>query len=161
MIQLSRIATIVPASFPLPGPFSYRRYALVDRGSYEYCDDVTVPPELVALASEVTSRTLEVVSARLVRLSPGDYVLAHHDHTHDDHRVEVIVDMSPAAVPGTEVRYRRRGAVFFRFPSAPGATSIVERDSATQCHHTYVSKLAAGASVVRLIVLLRDAAVPV
>ncbi len=161
MIQLSRIATIVPATFPVSGSVVYRRYALVDRGSYEHCDDVTVPPGLVALASEVTSRTLEVVSARLIRLSPGDYVLAHHDQTHDDHRVEVIVDLSPAAVPGTEVRYRRRGAVFFRFPSAPGATSIVERDPATQCHHTYVSKLATGASVVRLIVLLHDAPVPV
>lgn len=164
MIQLSRIATIVDARLPPASPSTgspaYTRYALVDRGSYEFCDDVAVPPELVAQAADVTQRSLRVASARLLRLSPGDYLLGHHDHVHDDHRVEVIVDLSPAVVSGAEVRYRRRGAVFFRFPSTPGAASIVERDPATQCHHTYVSKLAVGAIVVRLVVVLVDAPVP-
>ncbi len=156
MIQLSRIATIVQVGIPVLGPFAYRRYALVDRGSYDHCDEVEVPPALVTMASEITSRSLAVVSSRVLRLWPGDYVLAHHDHTHDDHRVEVILDLSPAVVPGAEVRYRRRGQVFFRFPSQPGWASIVERDPATQCHHTYVSKLHVGASAVRLVAVLQD-----
>ncbi|CAN5879576.1 hypothetical protein BH11MYX3_BH11MYX3_22940 [soil metagenome] len=156
MIQLSRLATIVPAEVSLEGPVAYRRYALLDRGSYEHCEDVEVPSVLVTMASEITDRALRVASARLLRLLPGDYVLARHDRVDEDHRVEVILDLSPAAVPGAEVRYLRRGQVFFRVPSQPGTASIVERDPATQCHHTYVSKLHVGASVVRLVVRLQD-----
>jgi hypothetical protein len=157
VIQISRLATIIPDAPRVTLPERFMRYALVDRGSYEYADDVAVPPALVALASEVTARTLRVVSARVLRLVPGDYVLAHHDPLHDDHRVEVMVDHSSAAVEGAEVRYQRRGATFFRFPSQPGAMSIVERDPATRCHHTYVSKLLAGAVVIRVVVQLVDA----
>ncbi len=135
-------------------PEVFARYGLVDRGSYEYADGV-VPRELVAMACDVTERTLQVVSARVLRLSAGDYVLAHHDPLHDDHRVEVMVDLSATPV-AAEVRYQRRGATFFRFPSQPGAASIVERDPATRCHHTYVSKLHTGAPVVRLVVQLVD-----
>jgi len=155
VIQLSRLATIVTdvPSFSVPERFT--RYALVDRGSYEYAD-VEVPEAVVALASDVTARTLRPVSARVLRLAPGDYVLAHHDPLHADHRVEVIVDGSPHPVAGAEVRYQRRGATFFRFPSQPGAASIVERDPTTRCHHTYVSKLLAGAVVLRLVVQLVD-----
>ncbi len=156
MIQLSRLATIVPCGIPSPGPLAYRRYALVDSGSYEYCEDVAVPTALVTMASEITDRRLQVATARVLRLVPGDYVLARHDPLHDDHRVEVIADLSPAAVPGAEVRYLRRGQVVFRSPSQPGMASIVERDPATQCHHTYVSKLHVGAIVVRLVVQLHD-----
>jgi hypothetical protein len=156
MIQLSRLATIIPEAPVVVLPERFTRYALVDRGSYEYADDVEVPAALVALASEVTARTLRVASARVLRLGPGDYVLAHHDALHEEHRVEVMVDRSPAPVAGAEVRYQRRGATFFRFPSQPGAASIVERDPATRCHHTYVSKLHAGAVVVRLVVQLVD-----
>lgn len=156
MIQLSRLATIVQDVPPVALPQRFTRYALVDRGSYEYADDVEVPAALVALAAEITARTLRVASARVLRLMPGDYVLAHHDSLHDDHRIEVIVDRSPAVVAGAEVRYQRRGATFFRFPSQPGAASIVERDPETRCHHTYVSKLHAGAVIVRLVVQLVD-----
>ena len=155
MIQLSRLATIVSDVPAVVLPERFTRYALVDRGSYESAD-VDVPAALVALASELTARTLRVASARVLRLVPGDYVLAHHDPLHEDHRVEVIVDRSPAVVAGAEVRYQRRGATFFRFPSQPGAASIVERDPATRCHHTYVSKLHVGAVVVRIVVQLVD-----
>ncbi len=157
MIQLSRLATIIPDAPRVTLLERFTRYALLDRGSYEYADDVAVPPELVALASEITERTLRVRSARVLRLVPGDYVLAHHDPLHEDHRVEVIVDLSAAVVAGPEVRYQRRGKAFFRFPSQPGAASIVERDPTTRCHHTYVSKLHEGAVVVRLVVQLVDA----
>ncbi len=78
-----------------------------------------------------------------------------HDPLHADHRVDVVVDRSPASVPA-EVRYQRRGATFFRFPSQPGAAAIVERDPATRCHHTYVSKLHAGALVVRVVIQLAE-----
>lgn len=156
MIQLSRLATIIPDAPRVVLPERFTRYALVDRGSYEYADDVAVPPALVALASEVTARTLRVASARVLRLVPGDYVLAHHDPLHDDHRVEVTIDLSPGVVERAEVRYQRRGKAFFRFPSQPGAAAIVERDPATRCHHTYVSKLLEGAVVVRVVVQLVD-----
>ncbi len=157
MIQLSRLATIVPFALSAPDPVAYRRYGLVDRGSYAYCDDAPVPDALVAMAAEITARNLQIASARLLRLVPGDYLLAHHDALHDDHRVEVIVDLSQVAVPGAEVRYLRRSQAVFRLSSQPGMASIVERDPATRCHHTYVSKLHTGASVVRLVVQLRDA----
>jgi hypothetical protein len=155
MIQLSRLATIVPGVGGTPPIATFTRFALVDRGSYEHAT-VDAPPALVALASQVTSRALRPVSARLLRLSRGDYLLAHHDSLHADHRVEVILDLSPAAVPGAAVHYRRRGQVFFVVPSTPGAASIVERDPTTQVYHTYISKLHAGASVVRLVVQLSD-----
>ena len=61
-----------------------------------------------------------------------------------------------AAVPGAEVHYRRRGQVFFRAPCAPGSLAIVERGPTVSCNHTYVSKRHADASVVRLVLLLRD-----
>jgi hypothetical protein len=69
--------------------------------------------------------------------------------------VELMLDVSAAAVPGAEVHYRRGGQVYFRAPSAPGAASIVERGPAVACHHTYVSKRHPGAEVVRLVLLLR------
>ena len=109
MIQLSRIATIVPGVVtPVMPDVPLRRYALVDRGSYEYAE-VDAPDFVADLASEVTGRKLAVASSRLLRLSPGDYLLAHHDHVHEDHVVEVMVDLSPAPVVGAEVRYQRGG----------------------------------------------------
>lgn len=136
---------------------TFARYILVDRGSYEHApvDDTALLARLAALASKRTGRTLAVAEARLVRLSPGDYLLAHHDRVHDDHPIELVLDLSPASTPGAEVHYRRRGQVYFRTPSAPGSLSLVERGPTVTCNHTYVSKLHAGASVVRLIALLR------
>lgn len=138
----------------------YTRYALVDRGSYDFVDAPRVPALLDALdgiAAAVTGRTTEIVSARALRLRPGDYLLVRHDRVHEDRPIELVLDLSPSHVPAAEVHYRHRGQVFFTVPSDPGALSIVERGPTVMANHTYVSKLQAGLSVVRLVALLRDA----
>jgi hypothetical protein len=152
----ARTAMIVQDAIErVPIAARFTRYALLDRGSYEHAD-AEVPARLVALASEVTGRALAVTEARLLRLVPGDYLLAHHDRVHEDLPIELIADLSPAPVAGAEVHYRRRGQVFFRVPCTPGAVSIVERGPTVTCNHTYVSKLSPpGAEVLRLVVLLR------
>jgi len=137
----------------------YTRYALVDRGSYDELRDPSEPETyaaLIALASEATGRTLELAEARVLRLVPGDYLLAHHDHVHDELHVELILDLSPAIVSGADVHYRRHGDVTFQVPSRPCALSIVARASSVTCNHTYVSRLHTDACVVRLALLLRD-----
>jgi hypothetical protein len=139
----------------------YRRYRLVDRGSYDELREPAEPELLRALAgiaSEVTARSLVPAESRVLRLDPGDYLLVRHDRVHDDRPVELVLDLSPAVVPGAEVHWRHRGQVFYALPSSPGALAIVERGPTVMCNHTYVSKRNAGASVVRLVVLLRDAA---
>lgn len=141
----------------------YQRYALLDRGSYAGCGDPAVSyllGDLAHLVSVRTGRTLAAREARAIRLGPGDYLLGHHDRVHDDHPLEVVLDLSPTAVPGAEVHYRRRGQVFFHVPSAPRSLAIVERGPTVTCNHTYVSKLHASADVIRLVVLLRDVALP-
>lgn len=165
----SRIATIVPEAV---GPTlaaelrarlertGYTRYALLDRGSYDVLASPDEPALLAALtgiARQVTGRALALAEARVLRLRAGDYLLAHHDRVHDDHPVELMLDLSAASVPGAEVHYRQRGQVFFRFASRPGAVSVVERGPAVTCYHAYVSQRHAGASVVRLVALLRNA----
>ena len=100
-----------------------------------------------------------------LRVAPGGAVLyaqalsvdvvGHHDRVHDDHPVELTLDLSPTAVPGAEVHYRRRGQVYFRVPAAPRSLAVVERGPTVTCNHTYVSKRAADATIIRLIVLLR------
>ena len=154
------VAAIVPdavdvSSVHLAG---FTRYALLDRGSYEIARDPALPElhgRLARIASEVTGRSLAVVGSRALRLRAGDYVLAHHDAFHDDNPVEIVVDLSPSPVAGAGVHYRRRGQVFFRFPSQPGAMSIVERGPTVTSNHTYVSKLRPDALVIRLVALLR------
>src|SRR5215470_16212249 len=91
------------------------------------------------LASRATR--CSIAAARLLRLVPGDYLLAHHHRVHEDLPIELIADLSPAPVAGAEVHYRRRGQVFFRVPCTPRAVSIVERGPTVTCNHTYVSKL--------------------
>ena len=153
--MLSRVATIVACNETVALPAMFERYAQIDQASYEVAS-LEPPPALVALAAAKTERVLAPVWARIIRMRPGDYLLAHHDHEHGDHRVELILDLSPSVVPDAEVRYRRNGKVFFRFPSQPGHASIVERDGATQAYHTYVSKLHPDAMVLRLVLLLAD-----
>jgi hypothetical protein len=141
------------------GHWPLARYALLDRGSYEYARNVE-EPELFAFAireaSRVTGRMLRIAESCLLRLGPGDYLLARHDRVHEGFPIEVVLDLSHAPVRGAEVHYRRRGAVFFRFPSQPGAMSIVERGPSVTSNHTYVSKRHLDASVVRLVLLLRE-----
>ncbi|MBL9014041.1 MAG: hypothetical protein JNL83_07685 [Myxococcales bacterium] len=155
-MRLSRIATIIPDAPAQMPAVTLRRYALLDRGSYLHADDVPPPAGALALAQTTTDRALRIASTRLLVFEPGDYLLAHHDPLHGDHRVELIYDLSPAPAP-SQVRYRRgRGAVFFVFPCTPGAACVVERDPTTQSYHTYVSRLHAGASIVRLVIQLVD-----
>lgn len=160
----ARAALIVPeaigrdAAAAVRARLGFRRFALVDRGSYDVADTVDEPAvlaALVSLAAEITGRTLVVAEARALRLGPGDYALVHHDRP-DDAAVELTLDLSAAAVDGAEVHYRRHGQVFFRVPSAPGALAVVERGPGVACHHTYVSKLHPAASIVRLMVRLHD-----
>jgi len=137
----------------------YTRYALLDRGSYDVVAEPRAPElfgALIAIAARTTGRALALAEVRALRLRPGDYLLAHHDRLHDDHPVELVLDLSPASVPGAEVHYRRRGQVYFRVPCAPGSLAIVERGPTVTCNHTYVSKRNPAASVVRLVMLLRD-----
>ncbi len=138
----------------------YTRYALLDRASYEHAPadgEGELLEILRTLASDVTGRRLELAEARAMRLAPGDYLLVRRDRVHDDRPIELVLDLSPAAVPGADVHYRHRGQVYFAVPSRPGSLAIVERGPTVMCNHTYVSKLHAGASVVRLVVLLRVA----
>ena len=145
--------SIAPARESLTG---WRRYALLDRGSYDVMESPGVlVREIVELAERATSRRgLAIVESRALRLVAGDYLLAHHDRLHDDNPVEVIVDLSPAPVDA-EVHYRRRGQTFLRVPSVPGTASVVERGPAITCNHTYVSKRNPTACVIRVVALLK------
>jgi len=137
----------------------WTRYALLDRASFDFVDDVEEPDllaRLVDLASKATGRALRVDHVRAVRMLPGDYALVRHDKVYDDRPVEVVVDLSAAPVAGAEVHYRHRGQVFFVVPSRPGALAIVERGPTVMRNATYVSKRWNDAEVVRLFVLLRD-----
>lgn len=143
----------------------FRRYALVDRGSYAWTDDVDEPAliaELAAIAGEITGVAPEVASVLALRLGPGDYVLAHHDPCartaiHADARqVELVLDVSATATAGAEMHYRRHGQLFHRAPSQPGALSIVERDAGVTSHHTYVTKRNTTTGVTRLVVRLKS-----
>lgn len=158
----SRIAEIVPDAITsalaaeIRGRVSYARYTLVDRGSYEHAalDEPALFGKLVEIVAK-RAPVSQLVEARVLRLSTGDFLLAHHDRVYDGNPIQIVIDLSERSVPGAEVHYRRRGAVFFRVPSSPRSMSIVERGPTVTCNHTYVSKLHADASVVRLVALLR------
>jgi hypothetical protein len=135
----------------------YTRYALVDRGHYDFVADPEEPAlydQVLVLAKQLVGKTLSLVQARAIRLGPGDYLLAHADPPHEDRPFELVLDLSPAAVPA-ELHYRRRGQVYFRFACVPGAFAVVERGPTVTSNHTYVSKRLATASVVRLVMLAR------
>lgn len=140
----------------------WRRYGLVDRGSYDHVDDALAIAGIASMAADIavaaarTKRELVVDGARALRLSAGDYLLAHHDRVYEGHPVEAVLDLSPAPIPA-EIHYRRRGQVFHRVPTLPGALSLVERGPTVTCNHTYVSLRDPRAFAVRLVVLLRDA----
>lgn len=154
-----RTATIVddaitPAEAAAIRLDGWRRYTLLDRGSYDVIERVEEPALFARLGARV-GRTITL--ARAFRLVPGDYILAHHDQFHDDLPLELVLDLSPAPVPA-EIHYRRRGAVVLRVPCVPRSLAIVERGPAVTRNHTYVSKLHAGAVVVRLVMLARAGA---
>lgn len=138
------------------------RYQLRDRGSYGFCDDLdsAAYAELLAAlrarATAVTGRAPARVTARLLELVAGDYLLAHHDRPHGAPSVELILDLSLAAVPGADVHYRRNGRGFWVMPSLPGALSVVECAPGVTCHHSYVSKIHTSARVLRMVIRLDD-----
>jgi hypothetical protein len=161
----SRTATLVDG-VALPG-FAVPplvRFPAIDDGAYSWGDvaDLAVLAPLVAHVDRDDPRR-RVVRARVVALEPGDYILAHHDpladasDADDDLPLELVLDLSPAASPGAELYYRRRGAAFFAVPATPGTLAIVERGPAITANHSYLSKRHRGARVVRLIARLTSA----
>lgn len=150
---------IVPdlaAQATVRGGWTWERYALLDRGSYEIArsiDEPSLAQVAVRAASHAMKRELKFGEARALRLSPGDYILAHHDTVYEGFPVEVMFDLSPIEVASSAVHYRRRGNVFFIVPSQPGAASIVERGPTVTCNHTYVSRRQNG-TVTRVVMLL-------
>jgi hypothetical protein len=134
---------------------AWQRYRQIDQASYDFVDDMMLPitSAIVERAATQLDRKLAVRSTRLLRLRAGDYLLAHHDRFHEDNPVELMLDLSPASVPGAEAHYRRRGAVFFRMPCVPRMLAIVERGPTVSCNHTYISKLVPDALVIRYVVL--------
>jgi hypothetical protein len=138
------------------GDWRWERYGIIDQASYDVAHSID-EPELtdvaVRAATRAMGRELRFREARALRLSPGDYVLAHHDRVYEDFPVEVVFDLSEREVPGAAIHYRRRGNVFFIFPSQPAAASIVERGPTVTCNHTYVSKRQTGI-VTRAVILL-------
>ena len=75
----TRSAVIVPT-----GIFArfegYARYALLDRGSYEWVD-VPVDPRIGELVATHTGTRRRCIASRVIRLVPGDFILARHDHS--------------------------------------------------------------------------------
>ncbi len=137
----------------------YQRYALLDRGSYQFLGDPVVPyllADLTALAMARTGRVLAPSAARALWLGPGDYLLSRHDRVDDDHPLELTLDLSPAPVPEAAVEYRRRDQLFFRVPQAPCSLALVERGPTVTANHTYVSQRHPDAAVIRLVAVLRD-----
>ncbi len=150
-----RSAVIVPdAITPLEAararPTAYTRYTLIDRGSYGFVENPD-EPALLARARELAGG-LTITRARILRLDPGDYLLARHDDV-IERGIEVVIDLSPAAVPGAEVHYRQHGQVLFVMPSTPCSAAIVPRTASVTANHTYISRRGT-APVVRLVVTL-------
>ncbi|HEY6036470.1 MAG TPA: hypothetical protein VIV58_19465 [Kofleriaceae bacterium] len=143
----TRSAVIVPTA--IRAQFAgFTRYALYDRGSYELVD-VPADPRIGALVEQVTGVRRRCVASRVIRLVPGDYILARHDSIPTG--LEVVIDISPAPA-AAELHYRQHGQVFFRMPCEPGTAALVPRNPTVTANHTYLSKLHT-AEVVRWICL--------
>lgn len=151
---LATRSAVIVANAVTPRRFEgYQRYALLDRGSYEVIAEPEAPELItraVALIEQQTGDRRRCVESRVVRLLPGDYVLAHHDRIRD-RGLEVVFDLSPTAAPA-ELHYRQRGQVFFRMPCVPGSAALIPRNPTVTSNHTYLSKLHPG-EVVRWIAL--------
>ena len=143
----TRSAVIVPSG--ITARFSgFARYALYDRGSYEHVD-VPADPRIAELVARHTGVQRRCVASRVIRMVPGDFILARHDPSPTG--LEVVVDISPAPA-AAEVHYRQHGQVFFRVPCEPGTAALVPRNPSVTSNHTYLSKLHT-AEVVRWICL--------
>ena len=143
----TRSAVIVPSG--ITARFEgFARYALFDRASYDYLD-VPADPRIAELVATHTGARRRCIASRVIRLVPGDYVLARHDPSPTG--LEVVIDISPAPA-AAEVHYRQHGQVFFRVPCEPGTAALVPRNPSVTCNHTYLSKLRT-AEVIRWICL--------
>ncbi|MEO6772534.1 MAG: hypothetical protein ABI467_05855 [Kofleriaceae bacterium] len=143
----TRSAVIVPSG--ITARFEgFARYRLLDRGSYEYLD-VPADPRIGALVAAHTGAVRRCIASRVIRLLPGDYVLARHDPSPTG--LEVVVDVSPAP-SAAELHYRQHGQLLLRVPCAPGTAALVPRNPTVTCNHTYLSRLGT-AEVVRWICL--------
>jgi hypothetical protein len=132
----TRSAVIVPSG--ITARFEgFARYALFDRASYDYLD-VPADPRIAELVATHTGARRRCIASRVIRLVPGDYVLARHDPSPTG--LEVVIDISPAPA-AAEVHYRQHGQVFFRVPCEPGTAALVPRNPSVTCNHTYLSKL--------------------
>ena len=151
---LATRSAVIVANAVSPRRFEgYQRYRLVDRGSYEFIDEPPTPDLIARAATLIEQQTGDrrrCVESRLLRLVPGDYVLAHHDRIRD-HGLEVVFDLSPAPAPA-ELHYRQHGQVCFRMPCVPGSAALVPRNPTVTSNHTYLSKRHTG-EVVRWIAL--------
>ena len=149
----TRSAVLVANAVTPRGFDGYERYRLLDRGSYDFIESPPAP-ELVATATALieqqTGERRRCVESRVVRLVPGDYMLAHHDRMRD-RGLEVVFDLSPAPAPA-ELHYRQHGQVFLRIPCVPGSAALIPRNPTVTANHTYLSKLHTG-QVVRWIAL--------
>jgi len=134
----SRIATIVPEAV---GPtLAAELRTRLDRAGYNApragstaaaTRSRSTPEEPVVLAAlaglagagdRPVARGWSTRSA--LRLGPGMTTCSHtHDRSHEDPLVELMLDLSPASVPGADVHYRRHGQVVFQVASRPGALS--------------------------------------
>jgi len=125
------------------------RYPWIDRGAYAW----GYIADLAALAPLARYVDAPFACARVLVLGPGDYILAHHDPMPEVDVVpqELVLDLSPAPVPGAELYYRRRGAAFLAVPVVPGTLAVVERGPTITANHTYVSRRYPDARVVRLV----------
>lgn len=143
----TRSAVIVPSG--ITARFSgFARYALYDRGSYDFVD-VPPDPRIADLVARHTGTQRRCVASRVIRMVPGDFILARHDPSPTG--LEIVVDISPARV-AAELHYRQHGQVFFRVPCEPGTAALVPRNPSVTSNHTYVSRRAP-AEVVRWICL--------
>lgn len=146
------LARDVAAAFDAHG---WMRYALIDRGQYDYIDG---PPGVEALVEPMTRLAstqlgfdVRAVWTRALRLTPGDYSLSHHDVRHDAPLLECIADLSTAA-SSFAVHYREGGRPHFVVPNQPLVISLVARTAASAANHTYISKLHQGCEIIRLVV---------
>lgn len=147
----TRSAVIVANAVGARSFTGYQRYRLFDRGSYEVIENPDAPDVTalaVALIANQTGERRTCLESRVVKLSPGDYVLAHHDRIYE-RGLEVVLDFSPAPAP-QELHYRQHGQVFFRVPCEPGSAAMIPRNPTVTANHTYLSKLHTG-DVVRWI----------
>jgi hypothetical protein len=152
------VRTIVTYPLPPTALAGWQRYALVDRGHYEYIDRPAGIDALLSTVTELASAQLgfglTLLTWRAVRLSPGDYLLSHHDPRHDDPLVECIADLSTAP-SDFAVHYRENGRPHFVVPNTPGTVSVVARTAASAANHSYVSKLHRGEALTRVVLRLR------